>query len=58
LPSTYVFESMRSVLVSGTLDWRFLAISFAMNCLYLLLALLWFRMNFKKSLALGLGRFD
>jgi ABC-2 type transport system permease protein len=58
LPTTYIFESMRSVLILGTIDIRFLAISYALNIIYLVLALRWFKKSFRKSLELGLGRFN
>jgi ABC-2 type transport system permease protein len=58
LPTTYVFESMRSVVQTGSLDWHFLVISFGLNVLYLAIALRWFVSSFKESLRLGLGRFN
>lgn len=58
LPTTYIFESMRAVLIHGSADWRLLALSFSLNLLYLVGAMLWFRKSFKKSLELGLGRFN
>lgn len=58
LPTTYIFESMRSVLISGTIDWRYLILSFGLNSLYLTLAMTWFLFSFKDSLQKGLGRFN
>jgi ABC-2 type transport system permease protein len=58
LPTTYIFESMRSMLATGHVDWRYLAISYALNFLYLAGALFWFLRSFRKSLSLGLGRFN
>lgn len=58
IPTTYIFEAMRSVLTTGTTDWRLIAFSFGLNCIYLALALWWFLRSFKASLALGLGRFN
>ncbi|MDQ3009019.1 MAG: ABC transporter permease [bacterium] len=58
LPTTYIFESMRSVLSTGTVDLRYLAISFFLNIVYLALAIWWFGRSFKYSLTLGLGRFN
>jgi ABC-2 type transport system permease protein len=58
LPTTYIFESMRSVLSTGVVEWRYLAISYLLNILYLIGALYWFMRSFKKSLSLGLGRFN
>lgn len=58
IPTTYVFESMRSFLQTGTVDWKYLAISFALNIFYLTLSLKWFQASFKESLKLGLARFN
>jgi ABC-2 type transport system permease protein len=35
LPSTYIFEGMRAVLNTGTMDSRLLAMAFGMNVVYL-----------------------
>lgn len=58
IPTTYVFESMRSLLTTGTVDLRYLGISLILNLIYLSLALVWFAASFKQSLRLGLGRFN
>lgn len=58
LPTTYIFESMRSVLISGTIDYRYIFLSFALNLVYLSGAMLLFLHSFKKSLSKGLGRFN
>lgn len=58
LPTTYIFESMRSVLISGTVNWQYIVLSFGLNILYLVLALAWFLGSFKDSLQKGLGRFN
>jgi ABC-2 type transport system permease protein len=58
LPTTYIFESMRSLLLSGFVDWKYIAISIGLNIIYLALALRWFIMSFRKSMELGLGRFN
>jgi ABC-2 type transport system permease protein len=58
LPTTYVFEAMRGLLINGVVDWRFIILSMAMNLVYLTLSLRWFLSSFKYSLALGLGRFN
>lgn len=58
LPSTYIFESMRSVVLTGNVDWQFLILSFGLNVLYVALAMHWFVASFKESLKLGLGRFN
>jgi len=58
IPTTYVFEAMRSVLETGTADSRMLVFSFSLNLIYLVLSLFWFVRSFRASLALGLGRFN
>lgn len=58
LPTTYIFESMRSVLIAGTIDWHYIVLSFGLNILYLTLAMVWFLASFKDSLQKGLGRFN
>jgi len=58
VPTTYVFESMRSLLLQNTIDPKMLAISFMLNCLYLGLAITYFVASFRKSRELGLGRFN
>ena len=58
LPTTYVFESMRSLLSTGTFEWSYLILSLGMNLFYLFLSLKWFTYNFRESLKLGLNRFD
>lgn len=58
LPTTYIFEAMRGVLLNGTVDWRLIILSMVINLIYLALALKWFLVSFKASLALGLGRFN
>lgn len=58
LPTTYIFESMRSLLSTGTVDMRYIALSLILNLLYLILCLRWFVKQFKYSMSLGLGRFN
>lgn len=58
LPTTYIFEAMRGLLQTGTVDWRFIILSMAINAVYLALSLKWFLVSFRASLALGLGRFN
>lgn len=57
IPTTYIFESVRSLLSSGTVDFRYIGISVLLNILYLVLTLMLFVKSFRKSLELGLGRF-
>lgn len=56
IPSTYVFEAMRSVLFTGTLPYDKLSISFAINIPFLCLSLWFFIFMFNKSRKAGLGR--
>lgn len=58
LPTTYIFESMRSLLATGHVDWRYIAMSYVLNLIYLAGALIWFKRSFRHSLSLGLGRFN
>ncbi len=56
IPTTYVFESMRSLLINGTIDTNFLWISLGLNIFYLSTGVLLFIHMFKKSKDLNLGR--
>lgn len=58
IPTTYIFEAMRSLAAGGTVHVEQLIFSFALNGLYLLLAIWYFTRSFKKSVSLGLGRFN
>lgn len=58
LPSSYIFEGMREVLMTGRLSGDKLVISFGLNIFYLLLAVLFFKYCFKKSLNKGLARLE
>lgn len=53
-PSTYIFEGMRAVLLKGTMDINYLLISFTLNIVYLILALLFYRWMFKVAREKGL----
>ncbi len=57
IPTTYIFEAMRSVLFRGELNGNMLVLSFALNVIYIFCSLLLFRYAFRKSRELGLGRF-
>lgn len=58
LPTTYVFEGMRAVVLTGKLDTVVLMKSFALNGLYLAGALILFSFMFEKSRAKGLARLE
>lgn len=54
LPSSYVFESMRAVINTGSFDYKNLYISFALISVYLFLTILFIRNSFEKVLQKGL----
>lgn len=56
VPPSYIFENMRQVIFAGQFGWDKILISFALNILYLVLALWFFVFSFKKSRKHGLGR--
>lgn len=58
LPTTYIFEGMRAVISTGTLDLSMLVKSLSLNVIYLIGALLLFRYMFEKSRAKGLARLE
>ncbi len=58
LPSTYIFESMRSLIAGHAVDPRMIAVSFGLNIIYLTISIIWFVKSFKWSLTLGLSRFN
>jgi ABC-2 type transport system permease protein len=58
IPTTYVFESMRSLLQQGVVPLSNIALSIGLNILYLTVCLWFFMKSFTYSKNLGLGRFD
>jgi ABC-2 type transport system permease protein len=56
IPSSYVFEAMRQHIATGNVPADKLLISFALNAVYLILSILLFIYNFKKSKQKGFGR--
>lgn len=58
IPTTHVFEFMRALVFDQAVDVNRLWISLGLNVLYLALAVLLFNHSFKKSLELGLSRFN
>lgn len=58
LPTTYIFEGMRTVLTTGQLDVVVLVKSFTLNVIYLIGALMLFRYMFEKSRVKGLARLE
>lgn len=58
LPTTYIFEGMRTILYQGTFPTRYFWISMALNALFLSAAICLFRYMFEKSRKKGLGRLE
>ena len=58
LPTTYIFEGMRSILANGSFPFNYFLTSIGLNIVYLTLSLCLFRKMFKKSLAKGLARLE
>lgn len=58
LPTTYIFEGMRSILKSGSFPIHYFWVSLALNGVYLVLSVLFFRWMFKRSLVKGLARLE
>lgn len=56
LPTTYIFEGMRSLLATGSFPTHYFWISIALNLLYLFLSIRVFLFTFTKSRSQGLGR--
>lgn len=54
LPTSHIFEGMRTAITTGSLDIRQLEISFFLNLLYIALAILILRRSFRKILEKGL----
>ncbi len=54
LPSSYVFEGARQVILQHTLNWNYLTISLVLNIVYLILSILFFRSSFKNAFDRGL----
>ena len=58
LPTTYVFEGMRSILSSGYFPVHYFWISLLLDAVYLAIALAVFRFAFEKTRAKGLARLE
>jgi ABC-2 type transport system permease protein len=58
LPTTYVFEGMRSILRGGSFPWGDAGISLGLNLLYLALSIIVFYWFFERSRSKGLARFE
>lgn len=58
LPTTYIFEGMRSILTTGTFATAYFWTSFGLNILFLSGSILLFGYMFEKSRQKGLGRLE
>lgn len=58
LPTTYIFEGMRSILYNGVFPVHYFWISMGLNALFLTAAIRLFRFMFEKSCHKGLGRLE
>lgn len=58
LPMTPVFEALRAFVETGTLESHYLFKSLLLNCVYLALALLFFKFMFERSRTKGLSRLE
>jgi len=56
LPSAYIFEGMRKTISTGQIPLANLLISFILNLIYLVLAVIFFKLSFQKSKQKGLER--
>jgi ABC-2 type transport system permease protein len=54
VPSSYVFEQMRHIIAKNSLDYQVLLVSFILNILYIILAVVLLRSAFKRRLNTGL----
>lgn len=54
VPTSYIFEGAREVINTGYLDINKLFASFFLNLIYLILAIIFLKMSFKKALDRGL----
>lgn len=58
LPTTYIFEGMRSILSTGAFPPHYFWVSLTLNGMYLVLSIALFKYMFNKSRAKGLGRLE
>ncbi|MBI5456966.1 ABC transporter permease [Candidatus Kaiserbacteria bacterium] len=54
LPPAYVFEGMRSLVLSNEIDWRVILEGFGLSCLYLLLMYMFFAQMYRIAVRSGL----
>ncbi len=58
IPTTYILESMRSILAGNGVSGEYMLLAFGLNSLYVVGSLLFFYRSFLYSANLGLGRFN
>lgn len=58
LPTTYIFQGMRNILILGCCPYSYFWISIALNAIYLTVSLILFRWAFEKSRDKGLARLE
>lgn len=58
LPTTYIFEGMRQVILQKSVPYSYLAISYGLNLVYLILTIIFFNYMFEKSRDKGLARIE
>lgn len=58
LPTTYIFEGMRKLLAEGVFSLPMLMTSYALNIIYLVLSMIFFKYMFEKSRSKGLARLE
>jgi len=58
LPTTYVFQGMREVLMEGTFSMGLFSMSLLLNAIFFTLTLVLFKIAFEKSRAKGLSRLE
>ncbi|HSX11888.1 MAG TPA: hypothetical protein VLF61_00155, partial [Rhabdochlamydiaceae bacterium] len=58
LPMTYIFEGMRKVLFENVFSMQMFLTSIGMNLVYLVLAMVFFKVMFEKSRNKGLARLE
>ena len=54
IPTSYIFEGVREIILKGTLDINKLYICFLLNVIYLILSVIFFRRSFNKVLQRGM----
>lgn len=58
IPTTYIFEAMRTLIQGGNIQLGYIGLSFGLNTLFLAFAFWFFVKSFRYSTTLGLGRFN